>query len=182
MKIANYILAFAALAMVTTFTTGCGESKSATRDTSETKPAEKVNASDFVLTSEPGGAVSVAATRENAKNEEKIVVVGRIGGTTHPWVDGAAAFTIVDEAMEACGDATECLCPTPWDYCCVSPDTLAVNSVTIKFADADNRARRFSPKEVFGLTELQTIVVEGIVDRDDTGKFTILADKLFIKK
>jgi len=162
---------------------GCGQPETADNDTGSNKTAmEKVNAADFVLTAEPAGAKSVSKIRESSSNEDKVIIAGRIGGSSHPWVDGIAAFTIVDESLPACGDGEECNCPTPWDYCCESSETIAANSVTIKFVDENKKARRFDPQESLGLDELQTVVIEGTVDRDDTGKFTILAQKLFVRK
>lgn len=177
----NFSTVLLALVSGSLLLSGCADSRVADNDS--TDAAKQINAADFLLTSEPGDAIPVGSIKESAKDSDEVVIVGRIGGTTHPWVDGAAAFTIVDESMKACGDGVECSCPTPWDYCCVSPDTLAANTVMIKFVGDDQRAREFNPKKVFELSELQTIVVKGTVDRDDdTGKFTILAKQLYVKK
>ncbi len=45
---------------------------------------------------------------------------GRIGGSEKPFVDGLAAFTIVDLKVPYCADDEGC--PTPWDYCCNQKD------------------------------------------------------------
>lgn len=160
--------------------TGCG----AETEVSSTDGAEEVtvDVSQFTLDQAPEDAQAVAAVRESSQDEDQVVLVGRIGGTTHPWVEGAAAFMMVDEAMLACGDATECNCPTPWDYCCISSDILAANSVTVKFVDEQNKTQMFNAKKAFDLTELQTVIIEGEVDRDDTGKFSILARKMYVTR
>lgn len=175
----TFLVAIATMTLIS----GCAkDEKSASHQPAGDSTAEKVDSSEFLLASEPAEAKAVGVLRESSKDNDEVVIVGRIGGSTHPWVDGAAAFTIVDESLAACGDEEECGCPTPWDYCCVSSDKIATNSVTVKFTDENQRTRRFNPKDIFGLAELQTVVVEGTVDRDDTGKFTILARKMFIRK
>ncbi len=183
MKFVTKMLAPAALLIALLVVSGCASDKAAdSKDADTTTVAEKVDASEFLLSSEPATPKAVAALRESAVDDDTVVVVGRIGGSSHPWVEGAAAFTIVDESLPACGDEEECGCPTPWDYCCESAEDIVANSVIVKFVDENQRTRRFNPKEVFGVSELQTVVVEGTIDRDDSGKFTILAKKLFVRK
>ena len=43
--------------------------------------------------------------------------IGRIGGSENPWIEGLAAFTIVDPVMKHCGELGDDGCPKPWDFC-----------------------------------------------------------------
>jgi hypothetical protein len=67
----------------------------------------------FKLAADPGKAISVNETKQKGPGEE-VIVVGRLNNI----VKGLAAFNLVDESMEYCGQATgEKCCNKPWDYC-----------------------------------------------------------------
>jgi hypothetical protein len=34
------------------------------------------------------------------------------------WIEGRAAFSLVDQSLKACSDVEGDDCPVPWDYCC----------------------------------------------------------------
>jgi hypothetical protein len=146
---------------------------------------ENYDASPFLLTAEPEGAVEVKAAIESSKDQDEIVVVGRIGGSMDPWVKGVAAFSIVDNSLLACSDETEdgetCSCTTPWDYCCES-DKLPTSMVLVKFVDSDGKVIPHDAKDNFGVTELDTVFVQGTVKRDESGGFAILASQMFVRK
>jgi hypothetical protein len=76
-----------------------------------------VEALKFLLNAEPEGAADVIKVREKAKDQDEVVIVGRIGGSENPWVDGRAAFSIVDTSLESCLECGSEGCPKPWDYC-----------------------------------------------------------------
>ena len=80
----------------------------------------KVDASAYLLDTEPDGAGNVIKVREESGiADDDLLVVGRIGGSSNPWIDGRAAFTIVDLSVKSCNDTSPTTrCPTPWDYCC----------------------------------------------------------------
>jgi hypothetical protein len=69
-------------------------------------PAER---SQYLLDAEPAGAKGVIEVREQAKDGDTVVVVGKIGGHKKPFGDGRASFLMVDQSLE-CGDET---C---WDF------------------------------------------------------------------
>lgn len=86
---------------------------------SENSPAAStlsVDGSKYLLESEPENAANVIKVREEAKDEDDVVIDGRIGGRVNPWVNGQAAFLLVDSSLKSC---VECghKCPKPWDYC-----------------------------------------------------------------
>ncbi|MEO1996002.1 MAG: hypothetical protein ABGZ17_12075, partial [Planctomycetaceae bacterium] len=89
----------------------------------------------YLLSAEPAGAQGVIQTRESAKHQDDVVIVGRIGGSTDPWVEGRAAFSIVDESLRACSDIEGDTCPRPWDYCCET-DKLPTAKALVRVVDA----------------------------------------------
>lgn len=79
--------------------------------------AVAVDGSRYLLTSEPADSQGVIQARVAARDQEEIVVVGRIGGSATPWVEGRAAFSIVDLSLKSCAECGSDDCPKPWDYC-----------------------------------------------------------------
>jgi hypothetical protein len=137
------------------------------------KPAG--TATPYVLIDEPAGAKSVAEVRRTAKDNDEVVAVGRVGGSTDPFVEGAAAFTLVDASLKPCSDG----CPTPWDYCCDAPATVAANSAMVQVVDADGRLVATGAKNLLGVKELSEVVVRGKAKRDGQGNLTILASGVY---
>ena len=71
----------------------------------------KVDPAKYVSKSEPADAKDVIATRNDAKDGDPIVIVGRIGGSKTPVSDDRAMFTIVDLSLKSCEDDPNC-----WDF------------------------------------------------------------------
>ena len=135
----------------------------------------------YLLPTEPAAAVSVKQARADAKDAEQVTLVGRIGGDTNPWIDGQAAFLIVDSALKPCNEQDDDACPTPWDYCCDSGE-LTANKAMVKIVDASGKPIATGAKELLGVKELQTVVVQGTAKRDEAGNLTVLAEGFFVKK
>ncbi len=135
---------------------------------------------EVLLTSEPDGAGDVLAVRQQASDGDDVVVVGRIGGSKNPWIDGRAAFSIVDNSLKACSDIEGDDCPAPWDYCCET-SRLADASALVKVVDAAGNLIDADAKQLLGVVELSTIVAQGKAQRDDAGNLTILATGIYVK-
>jgi hypothetical protein len=131
-----------------------------------------------ILTSEPAGAVGVGAVPESTNQNETVTVVGRIGGSENPFVDGLAAFTIVDPKVAYC--APDEGCPTPWDYCCTT-DQLPGNIATVQIVNAARNVVEGDAKSLLNVKELSMVVVQGTAERDDAGNLTLLAEKVFVR-
>jgi hypothetical protein len=155
---------------------GCGRAP----PVAEGPPPAKVDGSGYRLNAEPPGGQDVIPLRESAGDQQEVIVVGRIGGSANPWVDGRAAFSIVDTSLEACSDRKDDPCPQPWDYCCET-DRLAKAKALVKFVDDQGRLLPADARELFSLKELQTVVVRGRAQRDDAGNLTVLASGLFVR-
>jgi hypothetical protein len=133
----------------------------------------------FVLAAEPEGSKDVAAARKDAADAEEIVVVGRIGGSTQPWSEGVAAFTIVDPALKACNQIPGDACKTPWDYCC--EPNLKESTALVKVVDDGGNVVKSDARTLLALKELDTVVVKGKSQRDDAGNLTILARGIYVR-
>ncbi len=154
------------------FATGC---------TSSSPPvASSVDSSNnpYLVSSEPSGAIPVGTARETVTDKQDVTLIGHIGGSQKPFVDGMAAFTIVDPKVAYCGAAEGC--PTPWDYCC-EQNEVKQNIATIKVVDSNGTTVAQSAKELLGVKELSLVVVQGNAQRDEAGNLTLLATKVFLK-
>ncbi|TWU22399.1 hypothetical protein Pla52o_34550 [Novipirellula galeiformis] len=134
--------------------------------------------SQFVVDSEPEGAIPVGEARQSIQDEEAVTLVGLIGGSSNPFVDGLAAFTIVDAKVPYC--APEEGCPTPWDYCCET-DAVKDNIATVKLVDATGKPVANDARELLNVKELSTVVVEGTAKRDEQGNLSVNASKVYVR-
>ncbi len=164
-----------AITLFATAFAGCTQDQTAPEVSSATSAGSK-----FLLSAEPQGAEDVIKVRENAGDEEDVVIVGRIGGSENPWIEGRAAFSIVDPSLKACSDIPGDGCPKPWDYCCET-DKLPTATALVKFVDEQGNLIEGDARELLNVKELQTVVIRGKAIRDDAGNLTILANGLFVR-
>lgn len=153
---------------------GCSQSDTPSAPAASQPPA--VADSKYLLPTEPAGAKGVGETRKASQNDQEVVVVGRVGGDVDPFVEGAAAFTIVDLGQKPCEDG----CPTPWDYCCAQE--LNDNKAVVKVVDAQGAPVAEDARKLLGVKPLTTVVVHGKAKRDDKGNLTVLADGVHVKQ
>jgi hypothetical protein len=134
----------------------------------------------FSLTEEPEGAVGVLAARETSKTGDIIVVVGRIGGSATPWIEGRAAFVMAD-ASALVGETGDCEegCTKP---CCAQSKELAGFTALVKFLDDEGRPVAADARQLFEVSEQDTVVVRGRAQRDDGGNLTIIADGIYVRR
>ncbi|MBA2114184.1 hypothetical protein [Bremerella alba] len=162
------------------FAVGCTSSNDASK-TADSDAPPSAEMAKYLLASEPEGAQEVIAVRESAKDDEEVTVVGRIGGSANPWIDGRVAFSIVDPSLKACSDIPGDACEKPWDYCCAT-DKLPGATALIKVVDENGEVLQADARESLKLDELQTVVVRGKAQRDEEGNLTVLADSLYVRK
>ncbi len=156
---------------------GCSESPSSRSENTATA-TETAGGTQYLASEEPQNALNVGEARTAAKTDDSITIVGRIGGSAEPFVDGLAAFTLVDMKVEYC--AADEGCPTPWDYCC-KQDEVKDNIATVKLIDAQGNPIAEDARKLLGVKELSVVVAEGTARRDDSGNLTIAATKIFIR-
>lgn len=164
------------------FIVGCGNATTTpeTNSSTETTTTEPAVTTNVLLTSEPAGAKEVIDARKSAKNDEEVILVGRIGGSENPWVDGRAVFSIVDNSLKACSDIPGDSCEKPWDYCCET-DKLPTSMALIKVVDDQGTLIKEDARKLLNLKELQTVVVKGKAQRDDAGNLTVFANGIFVR-
>jgi len=166
---------------------GCSQSTAPAPGTAATSaPAASasstpsVDGTKYLLAKSPEASKDVIAAREAAKDGDEIVIEGRIGGDVDPWVDGRAAFTIVDRTLIPCNERPGDSCTSPWDYCC-DTDRLPKSKALVKFVDEQGKTLSTDARQLLGLKELQTVVIQGKAKRDDAGNLTVLASGLYVK-
>jgi hypothetical protein len=167
-----------ALLALATLTLGCE------RDNEPKGAGDKgivADAGKYILAQEPPQAKDVKHVRKEAKNGDDVVIVGRIGGSAKPWVEGRAVFWIVDRSFRPCNERPGDNCETPWDYCCDDPEELRKGIATVKVVDEQSQTVGVDARQLLGLKELQTVVVHGRAERDEQGNLTILASGVFRK-
>lgn len=176
MKINNLILLTAVSAVA--ISTGCGTAP--TSPSQSSKAAMNIDPGQFKLSQEPDGAVGVIAARDSAQDGEPLVLVGRIGGSGKPWIDGRAAFTLLDASVsvvaegEDSGDGEICT-----GDCCA---TERLNCTTlVKVVDQQGQLVPMDSRELLGVKESDMVVVEGTAKKDDSGNFVMLAKGVFIR-
>jgi hypothetical protein len=135
--------------------------------------------SPMILEKEPKGAVDILALKKDVKDQQDVVVVGRIGGRVNPWVKGTAVFPIVDRSLRPCNEIPGDTCKTPWDYCCET--NLPKATLLVMFVDENGKVIKHDPREMFNVKELSTVVVEGKAKRDKAGNVTVMASKIHIR-
>ena len=119
--------------------------------------------------------------RADAQDGDKVVVVGRIGGDVNPWVKGRAAFSLVDNSIRACSDIPGDSCPTPWDYCCETDKLKTGKDSGEGSSMTGGQLIASDARELLGVGELDTLVVEGTVQKGEDGNAVLLATGVYVK-
>ena len=153
---------------------GCGD------DTADL-PELKIDATPYLLKQAPAGALEVKAVHDSAGQAGEVVIVGKIGGSLNPWIEGRAAFNIVDRSVKSCSDIPDDKCPTPWDYCCTRDDLPGATAL-VKVVGEDGRLLAADTRRLFGVKELQTVFVRGTASKDEKGNLVVLASSLYVKR
>ncbi|TWT61308.1 hypothetical protein [Rubinisphaera italica] len=135
--------------------------------------------STYLASTEPTGALPVGEARGTSQDKQEVVLVGRIGGSSKPFIDGLAAFTIVDPKVPYCSEDEGC--PTPWDYCC-EQNQVKENIATVKVVNTEGKPVSEDARKLLGVKELNMVVVHGTAQRDDDGNLSVLADQIYVKE
>lgn len=137
-----------------------------------------IDAEKYLAIKEPPGAIPVGQARLESKDGDAVTVLGFIGGSTRPFIDDVAMFTIVDPRVPYCSDDEGC--PTPWDYCC-RQNEVKENIATVKLIDDTGVTVMSDARSALQLAELQLVVVTGQAERDEAGNLVVLAKQIYIK-
>ncbi|MCC6284049.1 MAG: hypothetical protein IT439_01920 [Phycisphaerales bacterium] len=160
---------------------GCSK-KAAKKDESPEKAAVVLPAGLFVDAA-PEGAMEVGVLRASGpKQGDRVVVHGVVGGSRTPFVPGMAFFTLVGAPAKPCNATPDDECPTPWDFCCESRDTVLANTASVRVVDAKGAALRAEIKGAGGIKELSELVVSGVVSQVDENAIVIDAESIRVVK
>lgn len=158
---------------------GCGSASDTASPVTNT--SVNVDASQFQLAEEPDGAVGVIAARESAEDGAPIILVGRVGGSANPWIDGRAAFTLLDASMSVVDEGKDSgegeLCTG--DCCALERQSC---TTLVKVVDSQGKLVPVDSRELLGLKESDMVVVKGTAQKDKTGNFVMLASGVFIRR
>ena len=162
--------------------TGCGESSSNAGGISATSVTPvSIDGSKYVLAEEPDDAIGVIAARESAQDGEPIVVVGRIGGAANPWIEGRAAFTLLDASKLIVAEGVDSgeneMCTGD---CCATE--RAGCTMLVKVVDESGRVLAADSRKLFGLAANDMVVVRGTVSKDESGNVAVLADGVHVRR
>ncbi|NOY40446.1 MAG: hypothetical protein GXP26_01230 [Planctomycetes bacterium] len=180
-EILTATLSIATLAIIA----GCGTAPASTPQQSEAtaNPAANVDASLYKLAEEPDGAIGVIMARESAEDGAPLILVGRIGGSANPWIEGRAAFMLLDASMSvvAEGDASD---EGEDEICmgdCCATERLDCTTL-VKVVDSQGKIVPVDSRKLLGLKESDMVVVEGTAKKDDSGNFVMLARGIYVRK
>jgi hypothetical protein len=165
-----------AVAPALTGLSGCGNAPAI-----ESAAQSDIDGSQFLLNEEPDGAVGVIAARESAQDGASLVLVGRVGGSANPWVDGRAAFMLLDASMSVVAEGED---SAEGELCtgdCCATERLACTTL-VKVVDASGQVVPVDSRELLGLKESDMVVVEGSAKKDKSGNFSMLAYRVFIRR
>ena len=159
--------------------TGCGTTPSSSSTPHVTTAS--VDASQYKLIDEPEGAVGVISARQSAVNGAPLVLVGRIGGSANPWIDGRAAFMLLDASMSVVAEGENSgedeLCGGD---CCANE---RLNCTTlVKVVDDQGQLVPVDSRKLLGLKESDMLVVQGTAQKDKSGNFVMLAKGVYVRK
>ena len=142
---------------------------------SSTSPGAPATTPTWLLAAMPSGAIPVAEAKQSAREGDRIVVRGRIGGRREPMTAGVAVFVMIDPAIPHCEIGK---CKIPWDYCCETPESITTNSATVQLV-GDNGKPMTIDLGKYALKPLDEIVVVGTVGPRPTAEvFVINAQKI----
>jgi hypothetical protein len=159
---------------------GCGSAADSELESTTITPVS-VDGSKYVLADEPDGAIGVIEARKTAANGEPVIVVGRIGGAKDPWIEGRAAFMLLDASMVIVADGTESndgeIC---MDECCATERTGS--TTLVKIIDEGGKVLGVDARQLLGVQADDMVVVSGMASKDEVGNFVVLASGVHIRR
>lgn len=129
--------------------------------------------SSVILDTAPSGALSVEEARQKAVPGQPIVVTGQIGAAHDPFAASYASFILGDKALDYCNERPGDNCGSPWDACCEPKEKITALRASVQVLE-DGQPVTQSLKGVGGLTELDEVVIAGVVDPASTPQNLII--------
>lgn len=126
-----------------------------------------------ILDTAPSGALSIEEARQKAVPGQPIVVTGQIGAAHDPFAESYASMILGDKALDFCNERPGDNCGSPWDACCEPKEKIAALRASVQVM-ADGQPVAQSLKGVGGLSELDEVIVAGVVDPASTPQNLII--------
>lgn len=156
---------------------GCGSS---TNPEAALVTAAGFDGKQYLLNEEPDGAIGVIAARESSEDGKPLIMVGCIGGTANPWIEGRAAFTLLDASMSVVAEGEESENAICTEACC---DELRVGcTALVKLVDSQGSVIPVDSRQLLGVQESDMLVVEGKAQKDKAGNFVMIANRVYIRR
>lgn len=175
----KYAIVHAGLLTFVAALSGCGDASTSPEAVAATSAT--INGAQFLLADEPDDAIGVIEARDTVEDGQPIVIVGRIGGAANPWIEGRAAFTLLDASMALVADGADneegeiCL-----DDCCA--EERGKCTTLVKIVGSDGKLVAADSRKLLGVTEEDTVVIQGTASKDESGNFTVLGQRVFVRR
>lgn len=124
----------------------------------------------FALAADPGDAQSIADAKAAGPGSKLVVARGRVRDLTK----GFAVLKLLETALHSCGEVTAKGCPTPWNYCCDTPEDRRAHELLVECRGPD-----IKPVETAGLPDtrpLDLIKARGTLTKNEFDSFVFVAD------
>ncbi len=167
------------LALTSLLFSGCSSEVATPKSGTNKKTAEAALPEALFVSAAPSQSTGVKKIRSTAKVGDTVVVRGIIGGRKKAFLEDRAVMLLTDATLSPC--PPEEGCPTPWDFCCETKDTLLANTLTVQVVDAKGSPLKLSLDGSHGLAGTKTVVVEGLVSSTEGG-VVIDATKIHLEK
>jgi hypothetical protein len=171
MKTLSFVLSVSLVALASSCSGG--DAKQASKGST---PAQENALAPFVAASKPDGAKPVLAVRASAKAGDQVVVAGRV----MDFVDGRAAFTLIDPSLPSCDEEGPMkTCETPWDFCCTDVKVISNASATVELRNSAGVIKQ-GLQGFRGIDHLVPTVVVGKLETDPAGNLLVAANQIWI--
>lgn len=161
---------------------GCGDAPAVQSRTAASET--QIDGARYMLAEEPDDAIGVIEARQSASDGAPLTVVGRIGGTSSPWVDGRAAFTMLDASLVLVAEGTDAGDAEDGQFCtgdcCASERAHA--TMLVKILGDNGRVLEVDSRDLLGIAENDMVVVSGKAKKDKNGNVTLVADAVFVRR
>jgi hypothetical protein len=146
-------------------------------ETIQTGSAGAEHGTRYQLQAEPKDAIGVLQLKESALDGSPIALIGRVGGGQKPWIEGRAAFLLVDDGVAPASRDEEC-----GEDCAHCAAALAEATTVVKFVDEQGKVIATDARTLLGIEDFQTVVVQGIARKDKSGNVSVVADGIYIRR
>ena len=165
------------IAATVTLLSGCG----ADGESGPVAQPAPIDGARYTLAEEPDDAIGVIDARESADDGAPLTVVGRIGGTTTPWVNGRAAFTLLDASLVLVAEGADSgLGEICTGDCCATERAHA--TMLVKILDESGRVLEVDSRQLLGIAENDMVVVCGKAKKDKNGNVALVANAVFVRR